>query len=88
MTEAAAKAVGYGVYEQQKARTIAELTAAAIRDGKTNLDQYARAWEEMGNRAGAAAQKLAIARAQSRADFDTQSLRMGLSGGELKSPRR
>jgi hypothetical protein len=78
-TEAAAKSVGAGVFEQEKAKVVAQLTAAAQRDGKTNLAQYAAAWDELGNRAGAAAQKLALANAQSQADFAGKTMFMSPS---------
>lgn len=78
-TEAAAKSVGAGVAEQEKAKVIAQLTAAAQRDGKTNLDQYAAAWDDLGNRAGAAAQKLALANARSQADFAGKAMFMSPS---------
>lgn len=65
-TEASARSVGAGVAAQEKAKVIAQLTAAAQRDGKTDLDKYAAAWETAGDRAGAAALKFAKAQIDSQ----------------------
>ncbi|PSO29848.1 hypothetical protein [Bradyrhizobium sp. MOS002] len=72
-TNAQAGAVGSSVAEQEKAKVIADLTAAALRDGKTNLQQYAAAWDDLGTRAGEAAQKLALARVHDQIKFETQT---------------
>ena len=72
-TNAAAKSVGAGVAAQEKAKVIAQLTAAAQRDGVTDLKKYEQAWEDAGNRAGAAAQKFAEAKLNSDIKFDTNT---------------
>lgn len=75
-TNAAAASVDAGVAAQEKAKVIAQLTAGAMRDGKTNLEQYAAAWDEAGNRAGEAAKKLALAQVQSQIKFDKATVGM------------
>lgn len=74
VTDAAAKSVGAGIAEQTKAKVIADLTAAAQRDGATDLTQYAAAWDKLGERAGQAAKGLALARIQSEIKFDQQTM--------------
>jgi hypothetical protein len=73
VTNAAADSVGNGVAAQQKAKTIADLTAAAMKDGVTDVSQYAAAWDDLGNKAGRAAQKLALTKVQDAIKFQTQT---------------
>lgn len=79
-TNAQTASVGLSIGEQEKAKVIADLTAAALRDHKTNLGQYAAAWEDLGTKAGTAAQGLAQAKAQNDANFALQTV--GLSDTE------
>ncbi len=76
-TKAAADAVGKGVYEQERLKAIAQLTAAGIKDGLTPEAARARAeLSGLGEQAGKAAQKLAEARLASdiKFNFDTAFL--------------
>jgi hypothetical protein len=74
VTNAAAAAVGAGVYEQQKAKTIAELTAAAQRAGVTDLEKYAAAWEVLGDRAGKAKLNLDLKNLDSNIKFTSDTM--------------
>lgn len=87
-TNAAARSVDAGVQEQEKAKTIATLTAAAMRDGKTDLQQYAAEWEALGNRAGDAARSLALARVQSQIKFDSETIGMAQEDVQIASQLR
>jgi hypothetical protein len=87
-TNAAAKSVDAGAFEQQKAKTIAELTAAAMRDGKTDLAQYADEWDKLGARAGQAALDLAKAQVQSQIKFDRATINLTPEDAQIASQLR
>lgn len=84
VTEAAAKTIGASVYEQQKQKTIAELTASAMRAGVKDIASYAAEFEKLGDRAGQAAQALALARVQDQIKFDREMLSLNLSSEDVQ----
>jgi hypothetical protein len=84
VTEAAAKSVGQSTFEQEKYKRIAELTAAANRDGTKVTAELAAEFEKLGNRAGDAARNLRLAQVKDAINFDRQTLEMGLSREDVQ----
>ena len=62
VTEAAALTVGAGAYEVEKLRAMAVLEAAAEKEGIPLTSERAKGFQELANRAGAAAEALAKAK--------------------------
>ncbi|ACF01848.1 conserved hypothetical protein [Rhodopseudomonas palustris TIE-1] len=80
--EAEASATGKSAGEIAKLRVEAVLTEAAQQAGGGTAEKYAERIKQIGDRAGEAAQKLALARVQSDAAFQRQTL--GLSADDAQ----
>lgn len=68
-TAAQAQTIDQTVGEQARAKTMAELLAAAQRAGIKDVSEYAAQFKDLSDRAAAAAQSLGLARVQSQIKF-------------------
>ncbi|MCK1503129.1 hypothetical protein [Bradyrhizobium sp. 188] len=72
-TTAHAQTIDQTVAEQAKAKTMAELLAAAQRAGITDLSAYSAQFKDLSDRAGAATHALSLARVQSQIKFGSET---------------
>ncbi|MCK1536888.1 MULTISPECIES: hypothetical protein [unclassified Bradyrhizobium] len=72
-TTAHAQTIDQTVAEQARAKTMAELLAAAQRAGITDLSAYSAQFKDLSDRAGAATQALSLARVQSQIKFGSET---------------